>query len=137
MDKIVLLNKYLGQKKQELSKALEKAREARDGAPSAMESHSDTSRSQNERLVSALEEELKEIESYVSKINPLSLVYLEVKINYEIKKLLMVPTGLGGAEIDGIRLLSIDSPLGKQVFGKKEGDKLLFNDQETEILKVE
>jgi transcription elongation GreA/GreB family factor len=137
MNKVELFEKCLDTQINKLQKSIEKAKEARDNAPGAMESASDTRRSQAEKLVTALEEQLKELNRYSVGTNPSELAYLEVNMNSDVKKFLIVPEGLGGVEVGGVRLLSADSPLGQLLTGRKIGSKFEFNRQELEILKTE
>jgi len=139
MDKSQVIKEIFEKKRKCLSKALKAAREARDTAPGAMESHSDTTRSQNEKLLAALEARLKNLEDLDQKITTGSFQprFFEVLFNGENKKLVIVPEGLGGEEVNGMRLLSETSPLGIVLKEKKLGDKFEFNGQTIEILKVE
>lgn len=134
MNKTEIFKKFLDIQKKTLLKAILKAKDARDNAPSAMESHSDTSRSQNEKLVTALELQLKELESVKHDVQ---LIYFEIKTNSGLKMFMIVPMGLGGVEIDKVRLLSSDSPLGGILTSKRIGNKFDFNNQKLEILKIE
>jgi hypothetical protein len=137
MDKDKLFLTYLASKKTSLLKSIEKAKDARDNAPSATESHSDTRRSQAEKLVVALEIELNTIQKFEDNIQQVKLVYFEVEINYVLNKFLLVPSGLGGAELNGIRFLSEDTPLGNELKSKNTGDEFDFNGQKLVVSKVE
>jgi len=137
MDKSGLFKKWFNDQKERLLKSIERAKEARDNAPGAMESASDTRRSQAERLLTTLEDQLKELDKYTNGVNLSQLSFVEVDINSVPKKFLLVPEGLGGEEIDGVRLLSVDTPLGQSLLNKKQGDRFDFNGQELEILKTE
>ena len=139
MDKLQIVNELLTKRKETLLKALGKAKEARNNAPGAMESHSDTSRSQYEKLVGALEQQLSDLEETAKEFNlkNKSLPLFEISFNGEKKKFILVPEGLGGEETDGVRLLAENSPLGLQLAGKKVGNKFEFNGQQIEILKIE
>ena len=135
--KTELIRKYIEKQKKHLLEAIADAKEARNSSPSAMESHSDTGRYQNDKLIIALEEQLVGITRYEKDISSLKLIYIEVKTSDLVKKFLLTPQGLGGDEIDGVRLLSSDTPLGTLLNGKKQGDKFEFNNQSFEILRVE
>ncbi len=137
MDKDKLFLIYLADRKTNLLKAITKAKDARDNAPSATESHSDTRRSQAEKLVVALEIELNNIQKVEDNPQDVKLVYFEVEINYVLNKFLLVPSGMGGAELNGIRFLSEDTPLGNELKSKNTGDEFDFNGQKIKILKVE
>lgn len=137
MEKTDFIKRCINKRREILLKAIEKAKNARDNAPGAMESASDTRRSQAEKLVIVLEDQLKQIDKRVDAIDPSSLFYLEVEIDLVVKKFLIVSKDLGGVEMDGIRLLSTDSPLGQVLIGKKTGDSIEFNSQKLVILKSE
>ncbi|MFZ3301902.1 MAG: hypothetical protein WA152_04285 [Microgenomates group bacterium] len=137
MDKDKLFLSYLADRKINLLKAIEKAKDARDNAPSATESHSDTRRSQAEKLVVALEIELNNIQKVEDNPQDIKLVYFEMTINSNLNKFLLVPSGMGGAELNGIRFLSEDTPLGSELKSKNTGDEFDFNGQKVAILKVE
>lgn len=137
MDKDKLFLDYLTDKKKSLLTAIKKAKDARDNAPSATESHSDTRRSQAEKLVVALEIELDGILKIEDNLQDVKLVYFEMTINSVLNKFLLVPNGMGGAELNGIRFLSEDTPLGSEIKSKMVGDAFDFNGQKITILKVE
>jgi transcription elongation GreA/GreB family factor len=137
MDKSALFKRSLDKQKEKLLESIENAKEARDNAPGAMESASDTRRSQAERLIVALEEQLKRLDKYAQGVDSSLLALREIKINSVLKKFLLVPEGLGGEEVEGIRLLSVDTPLGHALKGRGVGDKIDFNGQSLEILKIE
>jgi len=147
MDRIELIKEHLNREKEFLLKALQAAKETRDSAPAATESHSDTTRSQYEKLVIALEEKVRSIDDFSSilpknleskKTGPISLwSYVEISLNKNIIKLILVPEGMGGKELEGIKLISDNSPLGSLLIGKKLGEKFEFNEQRGKVLKIE
>lgn len=90
---------------------------ARDSSPSAMESHSDTTKSQKEDLVFSLLSKLNQLKLLTrsipdtsrdsSETGVWSIVYVDrIKSN-----VLIVPEGLGGVEVDDLMLVSINTPL--------------------------
>lgn len=138
------LKRQLQSKREKLLKGIESAKKARDAAPSAMESHSDTSRSESERLMSALETELKKLdeiinslpEDFLSKAGYLTVSewrYVEVLLDDNLLKLCLVPEGIGGEVVNDIRLISTSAPLGKIILNKKKGDTFTFNEQQGKI----
>ena len=137
MDKKDLFKKYLNDKKESLLKSLERAKDARDNAPSAMESHSDTRRSQAEKLVVSFELDLNEVTKLQKDIDSIELKYIELTIDDLTKKFLIVPSGIGGAEMNGIRFLSVDTPLEIHLRNKNVGDIIEFNNQKLKIVKSE
>ena len=93
MDKLQIVNEFLTKRKEGLLKALEKAKEARNNAPGAMESHSDTSRSQNEKLVAALEDQLEDLDIIAGRMasGNQSFPFFTVSFNGEKKDFIIVP----------------------------------------------
>lgn len=116
----------LDQKIALLEKAIAEAKKARDSAPSAMESHSDTTRSEQENLVLALTKSLSELQTLYK--HPLSAShYYELTSPSSLLKFMIVPEGLGGQKIDNIFLISAQSPFATQLLSKKSGDTISFN----------
>lgn len=121
---------------------VEKSRQA---SPSPTESHSDTSRSQLEKLANALIEELKQLEGYIklvpeSNINPENKVeiwsYLEILLDGKKIKMVLVPQGMGGEKVEDIQLVSTESPLGKAIYDLGEASKFNLHNLPGEILKI-
>jgi len=138
------LKKQLQIKKNNLLLGIKSAKKARDQAPSAMESHSDTTRNEKEKLIYALENELKELDEIILNVpeninnSNINLIveewkFVKVLLKNDIFKICIVPEGIGGHIIDGIRLVSSKSPLGNLILGKKKGDKFIFNSNEGKI----
>ncbi len=146
MNKILLVKKHLDKEKQSLLQTLEKAKETRDSAPSAMESHHDTTRNQTEKFVAALEKKLHHLENIISNLpNPQDIAssktvalwsYVELNLNGKEMKLIIVPEGLGGKKEDDINFISENTPLGNVLINKKVENSFTFNNQRGEILKV-
>jgi len=105
MKKIALVKKALVSDKASLTKALNRAKESRNSATSAMQSWSDTTRNQSEKLVIALETKLIEIEKLLEdlptdndlKVNKrISLwSYVEIDLATNRIKLILVTIGFG------------------------------------------
>ena len=116
----------------------------RDSSPSAMESHHDTTRNQTEKLIQALETQLKELEEKLKEIpkkapktNSASLwTVVEVKLGDGEMIVLLVPEGLGGKNIGDIKTLSITSPLGQSITNKKVGSEFTVNNNTGKIVKI-
>ncbi len=132
--------------KQLLQKQLHRAQISRDSAPSPTESHSDTSRSDYERLVAALTDKIMLLDEHLSIIPssppPSSATakhwsYLEITLDHLPLYLLLVPPNLGGTKIDHVQLLSTSSPLGIHLQGKTVGTQFQFNHKTGKILKIE
>lgn len=137
-----LKKEFLGGKKQ-LEVAIAHARRARDEAPSATESHSDTSRATNERLVNALEAKMAELEELIAQIpmqipqsNKVGVWDKVVLVSPTMRmEVVLVPEGYGGKQIGELRLVSPDSPLGTNLIGQKFGSKFNMGSNEFEISK--
>ncbi len=118
------LKKALENQKNTMEVSLVRAREAQRNAPSAMESHSDTTRSEKERLVTAIELNLRRVGQLLQKLDAgagmgnLWSVH-EITLNGEKVKCCLVPGGMGGFKIGDLQMVSADSPLGKQLLVKK------------------
>lgn len=144
MDHLTLVKNAFLKEQKIILDSLEKARETRDSAPSAMESHSDTTRSQYERLVFALEEKLKKIESDIKSI-PDKVIpsdkaniwhYCEIQTPNGLLKVILVPPEMGGKKAEDMLIISIDSPLGSILLSKKAGDIFNFNNLPYKILEI-
>lgn len=146
MNIISEIEKHFKKEKELLIKAIEDAKITRDSSTSAMQSWSDTSRNQAENLVIALEEKLKKLEMQIASIpeqkgvkikDKVSLWNLvEVESEAQKSKIVLVPKGAGGKNIKDIKLVSEDSPLGKELLGKKVGQKFIFNDKNIRVIKL-
>lgn len=141
MTYLIELKSLLLEEKSQLERAIASAKKARDEAPSATESHSDTSRSQNERLVIALEEKLviliKLINQVPATLEPKATVRVWDKVllkgDYMQMEVVLVPEGFGGKKMGQTRLISVDSPLGANLMGKKYGSKFVQGAQKFTI----
>ena len=142
------LKKQLKIKRSNLLLGIESAKKARDQAPSAMESHSDTTRSEKEKLIYALESQLKELDEIISSVpkninnSNNSLIveewrFVKVLLKNGILKICIVPEGIGGHIIDDIRLVSSKTPLGNAILGKKKGNRFIFKNTEGKIEDVQ
>lgn len=94
-----------------LEKALETAKIAQRNAPSAMESHSDTTRSEMEKMVTALEIDINKVRENIKKLENYEPKYYEL----DKLKLVLVPDGMGGRKIDEVMLVSETSLIGKKI----------------------
>ena len=112
------------------------ARIARDNAPTAMESKSDTSRSKLESEVAIHELRLKELKEIINSIpNEKQTAgkvdlwsFVEVKLPSANLQLILVTEGLGGTKIGFMQCISDKSPIGSALMGKKEGEEFVFNE---------
>lgn len=127
VDLLKLVKKSLENERVILNKAIDSAKKARDSAPSATESHYDTDRNQNEKMVAALEEELLQLDHLIQNL-PISIPddcgrtnlwsYIELPKENQVLKIIIVPEGYGGRDIDGIKLVSISAPLAKKILDR-------------------
>jgi transcription elongation GreA/GreB family factor len=131
-----LVKKNLEERKNKILKSIASANDARENAPSAMESHSDTSRNQNEKLIFALKIDLANLEEVTKQIDNFDVKYFEIKQGSSILKVVIVPEGAGGEQINGVKIISIKTPLGEILKDKNLGDKFIINDRENEIANV-
>ena len=147
MDKLQIVRDHLEKEKKILNKSLQQAKHTRNSAPSAMQSHHDTTRNQTERLITALEEKTTLLEkqmSLIPKIDPTSgdkveqwsYIQFTLDSNKTVIKAIIVPKDMGGVEVGNTILLSINSPLGKCLLNKKIEDNINFNETKGIILKI-
>lgn len=94
-----------------LEKALETAKIAQRNAPSAMESASNTTRSEMEKMITALEIDINKVRENIKKLEKYEPKYFEL----DKLKLVLVPDGIGGRKIEGVMLVSETSPIGKKL----------------------
>lgn len=113
MDLLIQVRQKFNTKLQVLYSALETAKIAQRDAPSAMESASNTTRSEMERMVTALEINIANLKKQILQIPDKLSTDNKLWKLVEIKKMkiLIVPEGMGGEIIDGIRLVSENAPL--------------------------
>jgi hypothetical protein len=141
MDKIKLIKSSLEKEKKTILNTIKKEKEIRDTSSSAMQSWSDTTRSQAEDLIFALEEKVKKIDELLKSLpensKPSKNIELWSYIEFtlgEIKmKAIIVPEGIGGKEVEGVKLISENTPLGSNLIGKKVEGKFTFNNIKTKI----
>lgn len=145
MDGLDLIREHFSKKKRFLEKQLLDVQKSRDASPSAAESHSDTSRSQLEKLAVALEEHIRNIEKFINlipgskiKSNKCELWSLvEIKIDENKMKLILVPDGMGGEKIGDFQLVSIASSLGETLLDKKPEEVGDFIGRKVTLLNLE
>lgn len=105
------VRKNLAKRKVVLEKSLAAAREAQRNAPTPNESYSNTTMSEMEKLVTALELDLKKLNESEKKLDGYKPKYCEV----DGRKIVLVPEGMGGDKIDGVLLVSESSPMGQKL----------------------
>ena len=105
-------------------------------APTPIESHSNTMMSEMEKLVTALEIDIAKHRGYMEKIPKENLPiktsveewgYGEIDNNGIKMKIILVPEGMGGKKVGDLILVSVGSPLGIGLMGKKEVPKPLVS----------
>lgn len=147
MDWLTVVCECLEKDRELVLRAIQEAKHARDNAPSAMESGSDTTRSEKEKLVFALQSSLVEINMNIKNVKmakrPTSnekigiWSYVEISSNETTMALFMVPNGIGGKKINNVQLISTSSPLGQVLIGKIHNDNLSFNGKNWKIMASE
>lgn len=157
MDKNEVVNEILQEirkQKSEIEAGLVSIRQAAKEAPGAMESHSDTTKSQMHTLATNIENIFKEKEVVEKFLNNLlnekneksNLIKLGTLVetedqNHQKTFYLLVPNGGAGVIIqkENIRIVSIspETPLGVELSGKKSGDTMtLINKNGEKIIKI-
>lgn len=137
IDKLAVIKKSLEEESKTIQNALNIATSARDSAPSAMESHHDTTRNQSEKLASNLNIQLTNLKNMIESL-PEALPedqkridlwsFVELIGNNSRLSIIMVPEGFGGKECDNVKLVSVQAPIGKYLLGKKTGDNISILD---------
>lgn len=121
------LGQILNDEIMRIDKWIKQAAIERDESATPTESTHDQTRQVANQLFNSLLEEkakLQKLENVVKKYRNV----LEVKKqNGEIFKVMIVPDGLGGKNIDGTLLVGVGSPLGKKLKGLKKNDKYEMN----------
>jgi len=128
------IEEIVDKKLQKIQRAILSAKKARDLSPSAMESHSDTTRSEKEKLVQAFEMDFQKLNSLKDQLSDLK-VY-EIKLGLKKLKFCIVPDGLGGDSIKEVKLVSLSSPIGRVLLNKKIGERIVLNNLEGQILDI-
>lgn len=145
MDWLPLVQDMFQKELERLLRALEVAREAQRMAPTPIESHSNTMMSEMEKLVTALEIDIAKHKRFMemipkeltASIGPLSeWHYVEIDNGGVTMKLVLVPEGMGGKKIVDFTLVSMGSPLGKILMGKRVGDEFDLNGRKGKIINV-
>lgn len=142
MSHLISLKKYLISELEKTEKILASTRVARDNSPTAMESHSDTSRSKLEGEVTMHELRLKEIKDMIDSIpekcnrtNGIGLwCYAKVQLPFNVLEIIIVPEKLGGTKIGEVQCVSAKTPIGSALVGKKTGEEFSFNGTTGRIL---
>jgi|SRR3989344_9688502 len=144
MDWLTVICEYLEKDKELVLRAIQEAKHARDNAPSAMESGSDTTRSEKERLVFALQSNLVKIDMDIKIVKeakrptPNEKIgiwsYVEISSNETTMSLFIVPNGMGGKKINNVQLVSTSSLLGQVLIGKMRNDNLNFSGKNWKIM---
>ncbi len=139
------IRKLFEHKLQILEKSLAEARIAQRNAPSAMESHSDTTRSEMEKMVTALEIEINNLMKKMALIpnsqppaNSPAQLWQQVKVDNAGTplKVIVVPDGMGGDTIGEIKLISETTRLGRAILGKKAGESCDIDSLKVEVLQI-
>jgi hypothetical protein len=138
IDKIKLIRSCLEKEEKDLNNAINKIVIARDESPIPTESRSDTSRIQADKMIGELNikknfykkliydlpvkipdnTEKIELWSYVKLLKP------DLQIN-----IILVPPGYGGREFNDVKLITVSTPLGKALCGKRVNESITVNER--------
>lgn len=123
-DLLDIVKKCLEKEREKLLIHIKKITIARDGSPLPTESHSDTSRIQADNFLSELKVKLKELDGLIRDL-PKDMgkndtarglwSYHEINKNGSKLKIILVPNGYGGRETEGIKLVSINTPIARSI----------------------
>lgn len=144
MNYLINLKEHLINEIKKTEKVLAATRVARDNSPTAMESHSDTSRSRLESEVTMHELRLKELKDTIDIIPEKSdcaeeiglWCYAKVQLPSNVLEVVIVPEGLGGTKVGEMQCVSDKTPIGSALIGKKQGEKFSFNGTSGKILSI-
>lgn len=145
LNKLVIIQKCLERERKDLLNSIEKLVIARNESPLPSETRSDTSRIQADKMLLALKDQLVELDKLIHNL-PKNIEssekidlwnYVEL-INSGTKlKIILVPEGYGGREIDGIKLISITTPLAKNLYHKSLKNNITVNNNTMTVLLVQ
>jgi len=138
------LNTILKEKITFLDNQIKEAEKTRDSAPSPMESKSDKTRQDFERLIFSLQDEkrnfihlqknLVKLPKFTSKVNLNTQVTLKSEAGE--KSFFIVPEGLGGITVNNLYLLSDKTPLAKCFLNQKINHQFTFNNTNYKITSI-
>ncbi len=130
------LSKVLKDEIDKKEKWIRQAATERDESATSTESAHDQTRQVANQLFNSLLEEktkLQKLENVVKKYRNI----LEIKKqNGEIFKIMIVPDGLGGKNIEGIMLVGENSPLGQRIKDLKKNDSYEMNSENYKIVNL-
>lgn len=110
---MINLNKILDDKIDDLNKQIQKVANERDSSATPMESHHDQTRQLADQLCGALKTELRKLINLKKRVVGYKSAYFEYP-----RKLMVVPDGLGGVEVDGVLLVGESTPLAKKLINE-------------------
>lgn len=145
MDHLKIFKKSLQEELKKTEEILVSTKISRNNSPSAMESHSDETRSRLERVVTMLENKVKEINNYIRSVPTEKQIsatiqlwsYTDVELPNGKLKIFIVPEGLGGKQVEGIKFISSKTPIGLALLGKKVGEDFSFNDLNGKVISID
>jgi transcription elongation GreA/GreB family factor len=135
------IKSYFESKQELLLRALADTRKAAADAPKPNESRSDTTINEKQKMINALETDLAAITKFI-KIIPedranKSKVEIWSYVQTDKIKFILVPDGMGGGQVQDVRLISPSTPFGMAVINKKAGDTFVINHISSTIISVE
>lgn len=113
MDLKIQIKQKLTEELLQIERSLVDARRAQREAPTPIESHSDTTMSEKEKLVTALEIERMTLKDLITKVGVEKYKYMEIDNGGVRMKIVLVPDGIGGRKIGEVLLVSVNTPLAK------------------------
>ena len=153
MDKQEIINQtifYFKERAKELESSINRLQEEVINSPHAMQSWSDTTRSQTRGLISDLQPRLKSLKDCLESLKDSQLALpvkkiktgalAKISLGGETAFYFFIPPGTAGQTIilkeQTINLISSGSPLFKALQNKKAGYKTVFLKQNLEILEI-
>ncbi len=128
------ISSFVDQKIKTIERRIDVAKFERDNAATPMESASDKTRQIAEQLMDALTEELKQLKKVSHGLSKFTPLEIEALFSNQVRKILIVPEGVGGSVIDGYLLVSVKSPLGSLISKLQNGDVVEYQGQEIKII---
>lgn len=123
MDYLKALSNRLKQDLEKTQRSLREVKKVREGAASAMESQHDMTRARAESEIEMYKNKIRELETslkLIPKRKPKEgqvglWSYVETETGNGKMKAVIVPEGMGGRQIGGVRYISEKTPIGKRL----------------------
>ncbi|MFZ3069133.1 MAG: hypothetical protein WA052_02335 [Microgenomates group bacterium] len=132
------LSSILNEKIESVENSIKHVAFERDNSATPMESQHDQTRQVANQLYNSLLEEKRSIQQLKRRIGEFQTIYDLLNLSNGTRyRFFIVPDGLGGITIDGITLISEDTPLSKIIIGKEVGFEYELNGHKFKIEKVQ